>query len=205
MASTPRQPMKSPMIPDAVAPSRLPRAADRDLALVGRDEIAGQAERDRKHAARGDAGENAGGEQQRKRGGERAQDAGDTEQRQAQGHQPRFAEQVGGCADRRLDQGIDQRIAGGDAGRGGDADRKILGDMRQHGVERPRRQRRREAGQRNDVDRWRKALLGGLGDGLVHQRVSVAGALASLSNAINLRSRPSNSASGTMFGPSEGA
>ena len=71
------------------------RAPDRDLPLVGPDEIAGQPQRDRKHAARADAGQNAGRKQQRKRRRHRAENVGKTEQHQADDHQPGLAEQVG--------------------------------------------------------------------------------------------------------------
>ena len=77
------------------------RAPDRDLALLGPDEIAGQPQRDRKHAAGADAGEDAGRKQQRKRGRHRAENVGEAEQRQADDHQPRLAEHVGDGAQQR--------------------------------------------------------------------------------------------------------
>src|SRR5262249_27914089 len=127
---------------------------------------------------------------------------GQAEQRQAGDHQSRFAKQVGGGADQRLDdregESVDRRKAGGRR----DADAEFVGDMRQHWIERARRQARGKAWERNDVQGRRQALVLRARERPMHQAALL---LASASKAISLRTRPSNWASGTMLGPSEGA
>ena len=73
IASTPRQPRKSPITPETEAPSRLPVIEPASVRPIATWRFSGptrslvRLERDRKHAAGADAGKNAGREQQRKR------------------------------------------------------------------------------------------------------------------------------------------
>ena len=64
------------------------------------------------------------------------QNVGEAKQRQTDDHQASFAEYVGEGAERRLDDGKGECEGGGKTGGGGDADRKILGHMRQYRIER---------------------------------------------------------------------
>ena len=175
-ASTPRQPRRSPITPERGRAQQIAghragqRAADRDLALCWTDEIAGQAHRHRKHAAGADAGKNARREQQRERRRQRAEDVGDPEQHQAHDHQPRLAEQVGGRAQHRLHDREGEGEHRGETRRGRDADAEIVGDMRQHRIERARRQARGEGRQRDDVEGRRQALLMRPQPAVRHQR-----------------------------------
>ncbi len=135
------------------------RSPDRDLALLGTDEIAGEAERDRKHAAGADPGKNARREQQGERGRHRAQDVGETEQHQAADHQPRLAEQVGRGPDHRLHDRKGEREHGRETRSRRNAHPEIVGDVRQDRIERAGRQARRKGRERNDVEGWRQTLL----------------------------------------------
>ena len=87
------------------------------------------------------------------------------EQHQAHDHQPRLAEQIGGGAQHRLDDGEGEGEHGGEARGGGNADAEIVGDMRQHRIERARRQAGRKRRKRNDVERRRQAA--GCGHGAI--------------------------------------
>ena len=127
------------------------RSPYRDLALFGTDQIAGEAECDRKHAAGADTGENARCEQQRERSRHRTQNVGETEQHQAADHQPRLAEQVGRGADHRLHDGKGEREAGRKTRGRRDTHAEIVGDVRQDWIERPGRKARREGRERNDI------------------------------------------------------
>ena len=140
------------------------RAPDRDLPLLGPDEIAGQPQRDRKHATRADAGQNAGRKQQRKRRRDRAENVGEAQQRQADDHQAGLAEHVGDGAQHGLDDGKGEGEDGGEAGGGRDADRKILGHVRQHRIECTGGKACRKGRERNDIERRRHAAGCGHGD-----------------------------------------
>src|SRR5207253_8702743 len=173
---------------------------DRDLAFFGADKIAGQAERNREYAAGANAGENPACEQQRERRRHRAENVGKPEQHQADDHQPGFAEHVGHGAEHRLDdsksEGEDSRETGG----GGDADGKILGHMRQHRIQRAGGQGCRKGRECNDTKRRRHAAGGGHGNAFLAEA-----SLASASKPISRFTSASNSRSGTMLGPSDGA
>ena len=78
---------------------------------------------------------------------------------------------------------------------------KSLGDMRQHRIERAGRQARGKGRQRDDVEDRRQPRVPAA-RGVHHQS---AGFFANASNAISRRTNPSNSRSGTMLGPSDGA
>jgi hypothetical protein len=135
------------------------RAPDRNLPLFRSNQIAGQSQRDRKHAAGADAGENPRREQKRERRRQRAENVGKAEQHQAHNHQPRLAEQIRCRAQHRLHDGEGESEGGGKTRRGSDADAEIAGDMRQHRIERARRQARGKGCKRNDVQGRRHALL----------------------------------------------
>ena len=185
--------MNSPIMPEADAPSRLPvidarqRAADRDLPLLRADEIAGQAERDRKHAAGADAGEDAAS---------RTEPRTRSRPRQECWQTPSSARQT------IISRALPNRSAaapitgwmiakvkaktGGKAGGGRDADAKILGDMRQHRIERARGQAAAKRRERDDVERGRQAAgRCGRGRGCVHQRAGLGAFFGSASNAIS--------------------
>ncbi len=151
------------------------RAPDRDLALFGPDQIAGQTERDRKYAAGADAGEDARREQQPERIRHRAENVGKAQQHQAHDHQPRLAEQIGGRAQHRLDDRKGEGEHGGEAGGGRDADAEIVGDMRQHRIERARRQAGRKGRERDDIEGRRQAARCGHGQRRLLARCSVLG------------------------------
>ena len=87
-------------------------------------------------------------------------------------------------------------------GSGGDADAEILGDVRQHRIERAGRQAGRKGRERDDIEGRRHAARRGHGDLRAHR---LARLLASASNSISVRTSASNSRSGTMLGPSDGA
>src|SRR5262249_50649606 len=129
------------------------------------------------------------------------QDVGKAEQREAADHQPRLAEQIGGGADDRLDDRKRKGEHRGKARGGRDADAEILGDVRQHRIERTRRECCCQTCARDDVERSRQAVIVRPRLSVLHQR----GFFASASNAMSVRISPSNSRSGTMLGPSEGA
>ena len=208
-ARTPRQPRKSPIRPETRGAQQISghgahqRASDRDLALVGPDQIAGQTERDRKYAAGADAGEDSRGEQQPERRRHRAENVGNAQQHQAHDHQPRLAEQIGGRAEHRLNDRKGEGEDGGETGGGRDADAEIVGHMRQHRIERARRQAGRKRRERNDIEGRRQAARCGHGRMPRHQRAAFFG--SSASNAIRVFTSASNSRSGTMLGPSDGA
>ena len=82
----------------------------------------------------------------------------------AHDHQPRLAEHVGDGAEHRLNDGKGEREGGGETGGGRDADRKILGHVRQHRIERTGGQGCREGRERNDIERRRQAAGCGHGD-----------------------------------------
>ena len=92
------------------------------------------------------------GEQHRKRSRERAENVGKSQQHQANHHQPRLAEQIGGRAQYRLYDGEGERERRREACRGRDGDAEILGDMRQHRIQRAGRQGGGKGRERNDVD-----------------------------------------------------
>ncbi len=173
------------------------RASNRDLALVGSDEVADQRQRDWKDAARADAGQDAGDEQDVVRVRQRAENVGNAEQHQTNDHQPRLAENVGGRTHCRLHHREGEGEHGRETGRACDTDAEFVGHMRQHRIERAPRKARRKRRQRNDVQGWRQRGF--------HLAAFFAALLASASNAISVFTSPSNSRSGTMLGPSDGA
>ena len=67
-------------------------------------------------------------------------------------HQPRLAEHVGGGAQHRLHDRKGEGEHCREACRGRDADAEIVGDMRQHRIERARRQAGRKGRERNDIE-----------------------------------------------------
>ena len=144
----------------------------------------------------------------------RAEDARHTEQHQAHDHQPRLAEQVGRRPQHRLHDRKGEGKHRRETRSGGDADAEIVGNMRQHRIERAGRQTGSEVRERDDIDGRRQALLLRPQCCLQHQRATffsgflsglLARFLVSASNAISVRSNPSNSRSGTILGPSDGA
>ena len=152
------------------------RAPDRDLPLFRPDQIAGQAERDRKNAAGADAGKDARREQQPERRRHRAENVGNAQQHQAHDHQPRLAEQVGRRAEHRLDDRKGEGERGGETGGGRDADAKIVGHMRQHRIQRARRQAGSKRRERDDIEGRRQAARcghGGVNAGVLGQRVEI--------------------------------
>ena len=84
---------------------------------------------------------------------------------------------------------------------------EIVGDMRQHRIERARRQAGRKRRERNDIERRRQTARTRSRRYPRHQRAALrcTRLLASASNPIRVLTSASNSRSGTMLGPSDGA
>ena len=171
------------------------RASDRDLAFFRPDQIAGETERNRKYAAGADPGKDARREQQPERRRHRAEDVGNTQQHQAHDHQPRLAEQIGRRAEHRLDDRKGEGEHGGETGGQRNADAKIVSHMRQHRIQRARRQAGSKRREGDDIEGRRQAARCGHGKAF----------LANASKSISRFTNASNSRSGTMLGPSDGA
>ena len=97
------------------------------------------------------------GKQSRERRRHRAENVGEAEQRQADDHQASLAEHVCDGAEHRLDNRKSEREDCGETGGGRDADRKILGYMRQHRIQRAGGQGCRKRRKRNNIERRRHA------------------------------------------------
>ena len=114
LKNTARQPSRSPITPEMVAPIRLPvsptakQPADRHLALMHRHKIADDRDADRKDAARQHAGDHPHGDEQRKIAGERADQRGHGDDHQADIHQPCLAEEIADGAEHWLHDGVGQ-------------------------------------------------------------------------------------------------
>ena len=93
----------------------------------------------------------------------------------------------------RLNERIGKRIGGRQQGGRFHVDSEGRGNLRDDGINRPRKQRRGENDKSDNFENGR--------DGSTHFRE----VLASRSKAVSVRSNSAISLSGTMFGPSEGA
>ena len=119
-------------------------------------------------------------------------------------HQPRLAEHIGGGAEHRLNDGEGEGERRRETGGGRDADAEIVGDMRQHRIERTRRQAGRKGRQRNDVEGRRQCGWMRSRRRRRHWRAGSSPWPARRTPSASC-SKASNSRSGTMLGPSDGA
>ena len=126
------------------------QAADGDLSLLHRHEVADERHRHRKHAARHQPGGDAHGDQDMKAGRHRADERGQPDDEQAHIHQPRLAEEIGKGAEHRLHQRIGKRIGGREQRRAVQIDQQVGRDLWNDRVDRAREQRRRKDHQVDD-------------------------------------------------------
>jgi len=135
------------------------RTPDRDLTLFGSDEVAGEAERNRKHTTRTDAGQNSRREQQRERPRYGAEHVGEPKDDQTRDHQADFAEHIGGRPQHRLNHGKGECKHRGETRGGGNADAELVRHVRQNRIQRARRKARRKVCDCDDIDRGWHAIM----------------------------------------------
>ncbi len=122
-------------------------AADRDLPVLHRDQIADHRDADREDAARRDAGDDPRAEQNREVGRKPADQQRDDRDREARDHDAHLADHVADRAEHRLHQRERQCERGRQQRHGVGVDLNVMGDRRDDRVGHARGERRDEADQ----------------------------------------------------------